>query len=278
VVVNGAVRPIPMPDPGAQYAAWLVLDAVAQAATRHLFLHASAVTIERGAVLCAAASGHGKSTLAAALVEQGAGRLNDDVTPIELRSGVAEWFPKGEPATAPPAVERAPVSDVVFLGPRTHTGAVRLALDRLPVDAPDLLAWAEQAGVSVRCRDAYCEVSAGETGHTGLEALLAHCEAAGVTLLRDLAAPPPAFGDRPRIARLTRTQAAPWLVAHAFGRTRGVSTRMLWEAVTSLGATRFWEVQPGPPETTAAALLAAIEAEATVGERDAHERPTDLLP
>ena len=53
---------------------------------RLLVMHASSIQTARGAVLFVAPSGHGKSTLLAALLDRGYAMLSDDVTAIDMHS------------------------------------------------------------------------------------------------------------------------------------------------------------------------------------------------
>lgn len=122
-------------------------------------LHASAVTLDEGAVAFVAAEGGGKSTLAAELVRRGRPLLADDVLFLGERDGAVAGLPgpavmnlaAGTPlgerlatidgedwvAVAPAAAEPAPLAAVVFLAraagaPTTLTEIDATALDLLP--------------------------------------------------------------------------------------------------------------------------------------------------
>jgi radical SAM protein with 4Fe4S-binding SPASM domain len=117
-IVDGVATPLTMADPVSEYAGWVVFEAAAAASGTHVFLHASSVVVEGRGVLFIGPTGRGKSTLARAMVAQGAEAHTDDVTPIERGSGLAERFPKYEPDAQGWQDARAPVAAVFLLKPR----------------------------------------------------------------------------------------------------------------------------------------------------------------
>ena len=121
VVIGGVATKVTVDDPQSEYAGWLIFDAAAGASKTHVFLHASAVLMGGAAVLFVGPTGRGKSTLAQAMIARGAQPHNDDVTPVELASGLAERFPKGESAASGEA-PRLPVRAAFFLQPYPREG------------------------------------------------------------------------------------------------------------------------------------------------------------
>jgi radical SAM protein with 4Fe4S-binding SPASM domain len=117
-IVDGIATPLTVDDPESEYAGWVVFEAAAAASETHVFLHASSVVVEGRGVLFIGPAGRGKSTLARAMVAQGAEAHSDDVTPMERATGLAERFPKNEPNAEDWQGARAPVAAAFLLRPR----------------------------------------------------------------------------------------------------------------------------------------------------------------
>ncbi len=86
---------------------WEISQAVVAAATgpSTALLHAASASDASGrAVLLPAASGSGKSTLVTALIERGLGYLTDDISAVDLSSGLIRPYPK--PISTPVRLRR----------------------------------------------------------------------------------------------------------------------------------------------------------------------------
>lgn len=250
VRVGSETVPVGLTDPGGHYAAWLVWEAVAQASQTHLFVHASAVRTGLGALLFVGPTGHGKSTLAEAMVKGGAAPLNDDITPIERSSGIAEHFPKGEPASEVDASRRSIIRAVFLLGAERGDGPLRLALDRPPEETP---------GVEVRRAGESWEALISDTRPGMVDAFLRRCDAGGVRVLRELTGGGPVFGDKPLLREVPTDRALPATAEHLFGRGGRRASDVVWDIATALGRATFRRIKPGTPEATAEAVSAAVE-------------------
>ncbi len=261
VLADGRRRELTMPDPDSLYAAWIVWDAVAAASRSHFFIHASAVCLDDRAILFPGSTGRGKSTLAAAMVDSGARPLNDDITPVERASGIAEHFPKGCPDTPIRPQARRPISAIIFLGPADLGRQLHLALDELPDAWRDSPPWEPSWRVLVRRHADHWELRTESAPPGAAEMLRDACTAAGVTILRDLRAPEPSFGTAPELRPCASASAMPRLVAELFGRGDRPATRLAWDLAAILAKATFWELIPGPPDATAQALIRALRAE-----------------
>ena len=261
ITVNGGRHDIPMPDAASAYASWIVLEAVAAASRTHFFVHASAVCLNDRAILLAGPTGRGKSTLAEALAAGGAPPLNDDITPVEQRSGIAEHFPKGATESGIQPEERRPVSAVFLLRPVRPSRGLHLALDRLPEEWRAAPPWQEWGEVTIRERGSHCEIQTPSPPAGASERLRQACSAAGVTILRDLAVPEPAFGPAPQLEPMSLAAATPWLAADLVGRHDRSATDLAWELAGTFAEARFWQLIPGPPAATAQRVIEAVRAE-----------------
>jgi len=260
VTTSAERHSIPMPDPASAYASWIVLEAVAAASRTHFFIHASAVCVDDRAILLAGPTGRGKSTLATALAAGGAKPLNDDITAVEQRSGVAEHFPKGVTEGGIHSDARRPVSAVFFLRPVRPSRGLHLALDRLPEEWRAAPPWQEWREVTIREPGSHVEIETPSPPAGASERLRQACSAAGVTILRDLAIPEPAFGPAPHLAAMSRAAATPWLAADLVGRRDRSATDLAWELAGTFREATFWHLIPGPPAATAARVVEAVRA------------------
>lgn len=258
VLADGRTHELAMPDPGSAYALWIVWEAVASASRTHFFFHASAVSLNDRVVLFAGATGRGKSTLAAAVVGNGGRPLNDDITPVERATGIAEHFPKGQPDTPPRPQDRRPVSAVIFLGPAHLDRQLHIAIDRLPERWRDRPPWEPSWQVVANQRTDHWELQTRSAPPGAGELLRDACSFAGVTILRDLRASEPSFSTTPQLRSIPPVSALPRLVGELFGRGKRPTTGLAWELAATFAKASFWELVPGPPQATAQAVIRAL--------------------
>ena len=260
VVVDGEERPIPGPDPDSAYAFALVMDAVAGASRTHLFVHAASVFVASRTALLVGGSGAGKSTLARALAAKGAVCLADDVTPVEVSTGIPTPLALASVAGAdgqasPPAL----VSDAFLLAPPARPERLCLAIDRFPREWEAAPPWGN-APAAVHPRDGYWEIELGKAGGGALAALTRACREAGVLVLRDLGHPAPVFAPATVLRALEPSVGLPLLAAHVMGRGGRDAAELIWELGGALGRASLWELVPGPPDEAVQTVLAAVAA------------------
>ena len=118
---------------------WHANQLVSTETDRYLQLHAAAVVIDGGAVLLPAAMNSGKSTLATALVADGAGYLTDETVALDPETGLVQPYPK--------SISLDPGSWTLFadLEPRANRARPGLAHGKWYVD-PDTIRAGAAAG------------------------------------------------------------------------------------------------------------------------------------
>lgn len=94
LIVNGGAQSFDHPELLFEYTHTSILHRMAIEARQHILFHAAALSSDQAGVILAGDTGHGKTTLALALVQRGFRFLSDEMAAIRHASGCLVPFPR----------------------------------------------------------------------------------------------------------------------------------------------------------------------------------------